>query len=286
MELNAQPMNFPDLLADTSRRPLLMGIVNVTPDSFSDGGKYFSPADAVEQGERLLAEGADLLDLGAESTRPGAPPVTLEEEWRRLQPALIALRKSHPDLPISIDTGKAEVARRALEEGATLINDVTGGADPAMFPAVARADCPYVLMHLRGTPATMHRMTGYPGGVVQTVIAELRQSLVAAVKAGVRRERLIADPGIGFSKDAAQSAQLLRALPEFIAQFGAVLLGASRKSFIGALDAPFNPAAADRLPGSLTAALHGAASGAAMLRVHDIAATRQALAVWRAIRGR
>ena len=286
MELNAKTMNFPDLLADASRRPLLMGIVNVTPDSFSDGGKYFSPADAVEQGERLIAEGADLVDLGGESTRPGAPPVSADEEWRRLQPVLIALRKSHPDLPVSIDTGKAEVARRALEEGATLINDVTGGADPGMFSTIARAECPYVLMHLRGTPATMHRMTGYPGGVVQTVIAELEQSLAAAVKAGVKRERIIADPGIGFSKDAAQSAQLLRALPEFVAEFGAVLLGVSRKSFIGALDAPFNPPASGRLPGSLTAALHGAASGAAMLRVHDVAATRQSLAVWRALRGR
>ena len=268
------------------RWPLLMGIVNVTPDSFSDGGKYLSPADAVERGETLLAEGAALLDLGAESTRPGAPPVATEEEWRRLQPVLIALRKSHADLPLSIDTAKAEIARRALDEGATLINDVTGGADPAMFPLLARAGCPCVLMHLRGTPAIMHRMTGYPGGVVQTVIAELNQTIDAALQAGVKREQIIADPGIGFAKDAAQSAQLLRALPDFVAAFGTVLLAASRKSFIGAVDAPYNPPASGRLPGSLAAALHGAISGAAMLRVHDIAATRQALAVWRAVRGR
>lgn len=279
-------IDFLQSLTSHERWPLLMGIVNVTPDSFSDGGKYLSPADAVERGETLLAEGAAVLDLGAESTRPGAPPVDAEEEWRRLQPVLIALRKSHPELPISIDTSKAEVARRALDEGATLINDVTAGADDEMFAVLARAGCPCVLMHLRGTPATMHRLTGYPGGVVQTVIAELKETIAAATRAGVKRECIIADPGIGFAKDAAQSAQLLRALPEFVAEFGTVLLGASRKSFIGAVDAPYNPPASGRLPGSLAAALLGAVSGAAMLRVHDIAATRQALAVWRAVRGR
>ena len=206
-------------------QPLLMGIVNVTPDSFSDGGKYFDPADAVERGEKLIEEGADILDLGAESTRPGAAGVGAEEEWRRLQPVLIALRRNHPVLPISIDTGKAEVARRALADGASLINDVTGGRDVEMFPLIAKAGCPFVLMHLRGTPATMASQTDYSDGVVAGVIHELRTSAAAARLAGVKPEQIIYDPGIGFAKTAAQSVELLSALPEFVKEFGAVLLG-------------------------------------------------------------
>ena len=265
-------------------QPLLMGIVNVTPDSFSDGGKYFDPADAVERGEKLIEEGADILDLGAESTRPGAAGVGAEEEWRRLQPVLIALRRNHPVLPISIDTGKAEVARRALADGASLINDVTGGRDVEMFPLIAKAGCPFVLMHLRGTPATMASQTDYSDGVVAGVIHELRTSAAAARLAGVKPEQIIYDPGIGFAKTAAQSVELLSALPEFVKEFGAVLLGASRKSFIRELD-PARPDPEARLAGSIAAALRSAEAGCAIVRVHDVAATRQALAVWRAVRG-
>ena len=260
-----------------------MGIVNVTPDSFSDGGKYFDPADAVERGERLIEEGADILDLGAESTRPGAAAVEAEEEWRRLQPVLIALRRNHPDLQLSIDTGKAVIARRALAEGASLINDISGGRDLEMFPLIAKTGCPFVLMHMRGTPATMTAQTDYPDGVVAGVIHELRTSAAAARLAGVKPEQLIYDPGIGFAKTAAQSVELLRALPEFVKEFGAVLLGASRKSFIRELD-PARPAPDSRLAGSIAAALCGAESGCSIIRVHDVAATRQALAVWLATR--
>ncbi len=259
--------------------PRLLGIVNVTPDSFSDGGRFFSPADAVERAERLIAEGADGLDLGAESTRPGAAPVAVEEEWRRLEPVLRALRASHPDLPLSIDTMKAAVAERALASGATIVNDVTGGGDPKMFEVVAKAGCDYILMHMRGTPATMATMTDYSQGVVAGVRAELHDALARAARAGIAREKLVVDPGLGFAKTAAQSVELLRALPEFVSEFGAVLLGASRKSFIRELD-PRRPGPDDRLAGSLAAALLGARAGVAWLRVHDVAETRQALRVW------
>ena len=263
------------------RAPKLLAIVNVTPDSFSDGGRYFSPADAVEQAERLIDEGADALDLGAESTRPGAAPVDAEEEWRRLEPVLRALRASHPALPLSIDTMKAAVAGRALDAGATFVNDVSGGADPAMFPLIARSGCDFVLMHLRGTPATMQSLCDYPDGVAAGVRAELRAARARAGAAGIAKEKVIIDPGLGFAKTAAQSVELLGALPEFVAEFGAVLLGASRKSFIRELD-PRRPGPDQRLPGSLAAALIGAGAGVRWLRVHDVAETRQALAVWEA----
>jgi dihydropteroate synthase len=262
-----------------------MGVVNVTPDSFSDGGRFLDPAAAVEHALRLLAEGADLIDLGAESTRPGggvygggATTVAPEEETARLLPVLEALRPL-TDRPISVDTRKAAVAEAALAAGADLINDVSALGDPDMAPLLAGAECPIVLMHARGDLATMQRDIAFTD-VAREVGADLAASLRRAAAAGIAAERIALDPGIGFGKTAAQNLELLRATPALAALGRPLVIGASRKSFIAAV----SPApAAERLPGSLAAAAWAAAGGAAVLRVHDVAATAQFLRLWRAI---
>ncbi|HPK66538.1 MAG TPA: dihydropteroate synthase [Thermoanaerobaculia bacterium] len=263
-------------------RPLLLGVVNITPDSFSDGGRYLSPNAAVAHGLRLLAEGADALDLGAESTRPGggvygdgARPVTPGEERRRLLPVLTALRE-RTEVPLSVDTRHGEVARDALAAGADLVNDVSALGDPVMAEVVAAAGCPLVLMHARGELATMQREIRFHD-VVAEVRAELAERVDFAVARGIRRTQLLVDPGIGFGKTAAQNVELIARLDDLAALGQPVLLGASRKSFVGALT---GAAVDERLPGSLAAALWGARRGAAILRVHDVAATRQALRLW------
>jgi dihydropteroate synthase len=265
--------------------PKLLAVVNVTPDSFSDGGRYLDPDRAVEQALRLAAEGADLLDLGAESTRPGggvygagAREVPAEEELARLLPVLERLRPL-TSLPISVDTRKAAVARAALAAGADLVNDVSALADPEMAAVVREASCPVILMHSRGELATMQAQIAF-----RDVVAEVGAELVAlrdrAVAAGVAARRVLLDPGLGFGKNAAQNLTLLRATGALAALGSPLVVGASRKSFLGA---PTGAAVGERLPGSLAAAAWAAAGGAAMLRVHDVAATRQFLAVWRAI---
>jgi dihydropteroate synthase len=244
--------------------PFLMGIVNATPNSFSDGGRFLDAERAVEHALRLADEGADLIDLGGESTRPGAPPVDAPEEIRRVVPVIERLRARGFALPISIDTCKAPVARAALAAGADLVNDVTGLADPALAAVVAEARAPAVLMHMRGSPADMASRAVY-GDVVAEVVAEI-----------------ILDPGIGFAKTADQSVTLLAHLEALRKLARPLLVGPSRKSFIGALTgAPVG----DRLPGTLAAVTACVLAGVEVVRVHDVAAARQAAAVAAAIRG-
>ncbi|MDH3403151.1 MAG: dihydropteroate synthase [Acidobacteriota bacterium] len=265
--------------------PAVMGILNVTPDSFSDGGLWLDPRAAVEHGLAMLAAGADLLDLGAESTRPGggvygpgAEEVPAARELERLLPVLRQLRAA-TDAPLSVDTRKAEVAEIALSEGADLINDVSALEDPGMAALVARRGCPVILMHSRGELATMQRGIGFADPAAE-VAAELAEAAARAMAAGIAREAIILDPGIGFGKTAEHNLDLLRRLDELVGLGYPVVVGASRKSFLAAVvDAP----PAGRLAGSLAAAAWAAHHGAALLRVHDVAETRQFLAVWGAI---
>jgi dihydropteroate synthase len=264
----------------TLDRPRLMGIVNVTPDSFSDGGLHLDPAAAIAAGERMAEEGADILDIGGESTRPGAAPLPPEEELRRVLPVVRALAANGH--LVSIDTRHAATMAAALDAGAAIVNDVTALThDPASLPLVAARRANVVLMHMRGTPATMGKLTRYddlPGEIE----AYLAGRLEACRVAGLRDEQLCIDAGIGFAKSAEQSAALIAASGRFRRLGVAVLVGASRKSFIARLsrDEPSDR----RLPGSIAAALAAVEAGAQILRVHDVAATAQALRVWQAIR--
>lgn len=257
-------------------RTFLMGVLNLTPDSFSDGGRFFGFEAALAQGERLLAEGADLLDLGGESTRPGADSVSAQEERDRVLPVLEALR-SRTDRPLSIDTTKAEVAAAACAAGATVVNDVSGlTLDPELAFAAAEAGAALVLGHIRGTPRTMQKDLHY-----DDVLAEVGDALEASVEralaAGVRPDGILVDPGIGFGKSVAGNLTLLRGVGVLRARLGRpVLVGASRKSFIGALT---GAGVEDRLPGTLAAHVLARAAGADVLRVHDVAAARQAALV-------
>ncbi|WP_242338041.1 dihydropteroate synthase [Anaeromyxobacter sp. SG66] len=260
--------------------PYLMGIVNATPDSFSDGGRFLDPDLAVAHAFRLAEEGADLVDLGGESTRPGAPPVPANEELRRVVPVVAALRARGFALPISVDTTKATVARAALEAGADLVNDVSGLADPALARVVAEAGVPVVLMHTRGTPADMQSRARY-GDVAAEVRAELALVLRRAEAAGVDPEHTILDPGIGFAKTPEHNLELLARVGELRALGRPLLVGPSRKSFIGkAAGAPVE----DRLPGTLAAVTAAVLAGVEWLRVHDVAPARQAARVAAAIR--
>jgi dihydropteroate synthase len=260
--------------------PFLMGIVNATPDSFSDGGRFLSPDAAIAQALRLEAEGADLVDVGGESTRPGAAEVSIDEEIRRVVPVIAGLRARGCRAPISVDTRKGAVARAALAAGADLVNDVSGGADPDLLAAVAEAGAPFVLMHMRGTPADMAGRASY-ADVISEVRDELGEALERAVAAGVARERIVLDPGLGFAKKAEHTLALLGRLDALRALGRPLLVGASRKSFIGHVSgAP----AAERLPGSLAALTACVLAGVELLRVHDVAASAQAAQVARAIR--
>ncbi len=252
----------------------VMGIVNVTPDSFSDGGAFASPAEAADHGARLAAEGAGVLDVGGESTRPGASAVSAEEETARVVPVVAAL-SARLVQPISIDTMKARVAAAALEAGASIVNDVWGfQRDPDMARVVAGAGAAAVLMHNRA-------VVDPELDIVADVLAFLARSIDIALHAGVDEERLLIDPGFGFGKTPAQNLRLVRRLRELAALGRPILLGVSRKSTIGLVTGQKTPA--ERLAGSLAAGLMGVANGAAILRVHDVAAHVQALQVWRAI---
>jgi dihydropteroate synthase len=262
-------------------RPRIMGIVNVTPDSFSDGGRWLDPGAAIAHGLRLEAEGADMLDIGGESTRPGAEPVGLDEELRRVIPVIAGLA-SQVRVPISIDTRNAEVMRRAAEAGARIINDVAAlGHDPEALRVAAGTGLPVVLMHAQGDPRTMQLNPTYDD-VVLDVYDWLDARVAACEAAGIPRERIVVDPGIGFGKTLEHNLALIGALGILHGLGCPVLLGASRKSFIGRLVGGSMPAD-QRMPGSVAAALLGADQGAQILRVHDVAATRQALAVWEAV---
>ena len=264
-----------DATFDLTDRVLVMGIVNVTPDSFSDGGRYLDPGAAVARCHELLAEGADLLDLGGESTRPGSEAVPPAEQWRRLEPVLTRLASERPQAAMSIDTRSAEVAERALAAGARIVNDVSALADPAMAGVVARAGAGLVLMHMRGTPETMQRETAY-GDVTAEVAGYLRSRLSAAESAGVARDCVALDPGIGFAKSAQGSLELLARIPELAAIGRPVLVGASRKSFLARLTGDEGPPE-ERVPASLAAAALATWQGAHILRVHDVAPTIRAM---------
>ena len=266
-----------------SGRPMVMGVVNVTPDSFSDGGRFFGRQTAIEHARRLIAEGADILDIGGESTRPGAASVSAEEEIDRVVPVIEAIR-TESAAPLSIDTMKPEVARAARAAGATAWNDVTalGWAEDSMATA-AELGCPVILMHMQGEPRTMQDDPRY-----EDVVAEVRAFLLgraeAAVAAGVDRESIWLDPGIGFGKTLAHNLELLRNLPRLTDLGFPLVMGVSRKRFIRAIDATAQ-SVDDRLGGSLAAALWCAAHGAAVIRVHDVRETVQALSVLEAIEG-
>ena len=263
-------------------RPRVMGIVNATPDSFSDGGRYLAPGAALAHARRLIAEGADILDLGAESTRPGAEPVPAEAEIARVVP-LIAEVRAESAVAISVDTMKPQVARAAVAAGASIWNDVTALRHaPDSLATAAELGCHVVLMHMMGEPRTMQAEPHYDD-VVAEVAGFLAARAEAAAAAGVARDRIWLDPGIGFGKHMIRhNLPLMAGLDRIVALGFPVLLGASRKSFIGALS---GGAPADRrLGGSIAAALSGADAGVAAVRVHDVAETVQALNVWAAIR--
>ena len=260
-------------------RPLVMGIVNVTPDSFSDGGDHLDPVRAIESGLAMREAGADILDVGGESTRPGAAPVSIEQEQARVLPVIEGLAAS--GVAISIDTRHAEVMAAAARLGAGIINDVTAlSGDPASLETAARLDLPVILMHMQGEPQTMQANPLYDD-VVEEVLAYLKLRVAACEAAGIAKQKIAVDPGIGFGKTLDHNLELIRHLERFQETGCPVLLGASRKSFIGKLGGGAEPK--DRLAGSLAVAIEGARRGAKILRVHDVAETVQALALWRAI---
>jgi dihydropteroate synthase len=254
-----------------------MGVVNVTPDSFYDGGRHADPRAAIEHARRLVAEGADLLDIGGESSRPGADPVPADEELRRVLPVLDGLRDV--GVPVSVDTTKPEVMGAALEHGAAMINDITAFASPGALEAVARSDAALCLMHMQGRPRTMQADPVY-GDVVAEVRGFLAARAQACAAAGIARERIVLDPGFGFGKTVDHNLALLAHLGEIAALGFPVLAGWSRKSSLGRIT---GRPAEDRLAASLAAALLCAQRGARMVRVHDVAATRDALAVLAAV---
>jgi dihydropteroate synthase len=304
----ARPWTMPDVLADaavqvglalppdppgpwlTARgaipldNPVLMGILNVTPDSFSDGGRYTGPDAALAQAEVLLAEGAAIVDVGGESTRPGREAdVPMEEELARVVPVVDALVRAHPELPVSVDTVKSEIARAALEHGAAIVNDVSAfRLDPAMAAVAAAAGAGVALMHSRGSILELasYRHATYPGGVVAEVVAELRAALAGAAAAGVAPERIVLDPGLGFSKTVDQNVELFDQLAALEALGRPVLVGPSRKRFLGALtDAPLD----QRDRATAVACALAWERGARIFRVHAVGAAREALALTRAV---
>ena len=263
-------------------RPQVMGILNVTPDSFSDGGRFLAPEAALAQAQ-AMAEAADVLDIGGESTRPGAAEVEVAEEVARTAPVIAALREGGLGCPISIDTRKADVARAALAAGAGIVNDVAAmGFDPEMASVVAGSGAPIILMHSVGTPATMQDDPRYED-VLLDVHDFLKARIAAAEAAGIARDRIMVDPGIGFGKTAEHNLALIRRLSLFHDLGVPVLLGASRKRFIGVIGR--ESMAERRVAGSLAVALAGVAQGAQVLRVHDAVETRQALRLWQAVKG-
>lgn len=260
-------------------RPLVMGVLNVTPDSFSDGGRFFAPEEALRHGIQMVREGAELIDVGGESTRPGAVPVPLEEELRRTIPVIQQLAKV-VEVPISIDTSKAEVARQALDAGASMVNDVTAlRGDGQMARVVAASRAGLILMHMRGTPQTMQRSPRYHD-VVEEVASFLTEAAARAEDAGVARSCILVDPGFGFGKTVSHNLRLMRALPRLVALGYPVVVGPSRKSFIGnTLDAQPD----DRLAGTMACVAWAQASGVHVVRVHDVKPTAQLVRMLEAI---
>ncbi|HEX6630702.1 MAG TPA: dihydropteroate synthase [Gemmatimonadaceae bacterium] len=268
-------------------RPIVVGIVNVTPDSFSDGGRLATPEAALAHARRLVAEGADVLDVGGESTRPqGAVPVSAAVERARVVPVVRLLRRALPDVPVSVDTVKAEVAEAVLDEGADAINDVSAfRLDPRMAQICAHAGCGVILMHSRGAVHDMGTFVhaDYDGDAAGVVMAELRERVDHARRAGVAADRIVVDPGIGFAKRAATSLAMLAALPALAAWGYPVLVGVSRKRFIGEITGVREPQ--ERVHGTTGANVAALCLGARLFRVHDARAAREALDVAWAVRG-
>lgn len=256
-----------------------MGVLNVTPDSFSDGGLFFDPETAVARGIAMADEGADVIDVGGESTRPGADPVSPDQERERVVPVIKRLT-AELNVPVSIDTRKAEVAEAALDAGAMIVNDISGGGDPRMFDVVRDSAAALVLMHMRGEPATMQEFTDY-ADVVAEVRDQLRGRVEAATAAGIEPDRLVIDPGIGFAKTPDQNLELLRDVQQLFALGRPVLVGPSRKSFIGkVLDLEVD----ERLEGTAGAVAWLVAQGVHILRVHDVKEMVRVVRVVEAIR--
>jgi dihydropteroate synthase len=264
-------------------RPLVMGVLNVTPDSFSDGGRFLDRAAALEHARRMLSDGADIIDIGGESTRPGAAPTSEADELDRVIALVEALRGECDarGVPLSVDTRKLAVMRAAIAAGASLINDVGALAAPGAIEAIAPSDVAVCLMHMRGEPATMQQVASY-NDVVGEVKAFLADRAAACEGAGIARDRIVVDPGFGFGKTVGHNLALLRWLAEIVALGYPVAVGLSRKSTIGALT---GREVGERTAGSIAAALSAVARGAAIVRVHDVRETVDALKVWRAVEG-
>ena len=275
------PREFDNWLTQPSRRPLVMGVLNVTPDSFSDGGRFASEEAAVAHAQEMVAAGADLIDVGGESTRPGSQPVPAEEQIRRVVPVIS--RIASLPVTISIDTMRSEVAQAALDAGAAMVNDISAGRDdPAMLPLVARRGVPVVLMHMQGTPATMQDNPTYRD-VMAEVIEHLRQRLAATGDAGVNRAKILLDPGIGFGKTMEHNLELIRRQRELAALGRPMVIGTSRKGFIGRITDESEPSR--RLFGTAACVAWSIANGAAVVRVHDVGPMKQVVAMTRAILG-
>lgn len=259
-------------------RPLLMGVVNVTPDSFSDGGRFFDTKSAVSQALRLVQEGADIVDIGGESSRPGALPVSVQEELKRVLPVLHGLKDL--EIPISIDTRHPEVMHEVLTAGASMINDIEALQAPGALQTVAASGCAVCLMHKKGEPATMQQAPRYDD-VVAEVSSFLKERVQACERAGIERERMAVDPGFGFGKTLEHNLTLLKHLSSFAFLKVPVLVGWSRKSSLGKIT---GRPTEDRLPASLAMALLSLQAGATILRVHDVRETKDVIAVWQEYR--
>lgn len=262
------------------KRTLLMGVLNVTPDSFSDGGLFFDPSKAIDHGLRMAEEGADLIDIGGESTRPGSKPLDEEEELRRVIPVIESLSK-RLNIPISIDTYKSKVAQAAINAGAEMINDISGlHFDPELAKVASKEDVPIVLMHIRGTPETMQKDIHYES-LFSEILQYLREGIERAESSGVDPEKIIIDPGIGFGKTLEHNLLLIKNLSEFRILGKPILLGTSRKSFIGKI---LNAEPQERLEGTIASTIVGILHGAHIVRCHDVAQVKKAIAVADAIR--
>jgi dihydropteroate synthase len=262
------------------KRTLLMGVLNVTPDSFSDGGLFFDREKAIARGQKMAEEGADFIDIGGESTRPGSKPLGLDEELRRVIPVIESLAKEM-DIPISIDTYKSTVAKKAIEAGAQMVNDISGlNLDPSLSQVAAKEDVPLVLMHMRGNPETMQKDIRYES-LFSEIIQYLKDSIHRAESAGLDTEQILIDPGIGFGKTVEDNLLILKNLQEFKILGKPLLLGTSRKSFIGKI---LNADVTERLEGTLSTIVVGVLNGAHIIRCHDVIQAKRAIAIADAVR--
>lgn len=282
MKQQAQGITIRDKSFVWGKQTYLMGVLNITPDSFSDGGDYNNLEAAFQRASALVQAGADILDVGGQSTRPGAKQISPEAELERVIPIIQRIRK-HLNVPISVDTTRAEIAQQAMWAGADWVNDISGGTfDAAMLTTVAELEVPIILMHIRGTPETMQQLTEYED-LVADIIAVLRERIAAAEQAGIARSRLLIDPGIGFGKTAEQNLELLRQLDQFQSLGVPILVGTSRKSFIGKILNQDDPK--QRVWGTASTCCAAIAKGADLLRVHDLPqmweVSRVADAIWR-----